>query len=81
MEYNDKYFAERVNKRAMIMWLIISIVLSVAYAIEILKGLKTVQYFIVMELICWVPFIAGLIMLKVKGWHFKRYQDIVGLGF
>lgn len=81
MEYNDKYFAKRANKRAMIMWLIISIVLSVAYAIEILKGLKTVQYFIVMELICWVPFIAGLIMLKVKGWHFKRYQDIVGLGF
>ncbi len=81
MEYNDKHFAERANKRAMTMWLIISIVLSVAYAIEILKGLKTVQYFLVMELICWVPFIAGLIVLKVKGWHFKFYQDIVGFGF
>ena len=81
MEYNDKHFAERANKRAMIMWLILSVVLSAAYAIEILKGLKTVQYYIIMELICWIPFIMGLVVLKVKGWHTKLYQDIVGFGF
>ncbi len=81
MEYNDKHFAEKANKRAMIMWLILSVVLSAAYAIEILKGLKTIQYYIIMELICWVPFIIGLLVLKVKGWHSKLYQDIVGFGF
>ncbi|MBP3543202.1 MAG: methyl-accepting chemotaxis protein, partial [Lachnospiraceae bacterium] len=56
-------------------------VLSAAYAIEIVKGLKTVQFFIIMELIAWVPFVIGLVVLKVKGWHTKLYQDIVGFGY
>lgn len=81
MEYNEKYFAKSANKKAMIMWLVVSLVLSAAYAIEIIKGLKTVQYFIIMELICWVPFIIGLIVLKVNGWHSKHYQNIVGIGY
>ena len=34
-----------------------------------------------MELICWVPFILGLVLLKIKGGHYKGYQDIVGVGF
>jgi len=79
MEYNEKYFAKSANKKAMGMWLAMGIILSAAYSIEIIKGLKTVQYFVLMELVCWVPFIAGLIYLKVKGWHGKYYQDFVGV--
>ena len=81
MEYNEKAFAKSANKKAMGMWLVMSVVLSAAYAVEIVKGLKTVQYFVIMELICWIPFIFGLIVLKVKGWHTKLYQDIVGFGY
>jgi len=81
MEYNEKYFAKSANKKAMGMWLAMGIILSAAYSIEIIKGLKTVQYFVLMELVCWVPFIAGLIYLKVKGWHGKYYQDFVGVGY
>jgi len=81
MEYNEKYFAKSANKKTMGMWLVMSIVLSVAYSIEIIKGLKSVQFYIIMELICWIPFIIGLIVLKVRGWHTKVYQDIVGFGY
>ncbi len=81
MEYNEKYFAKSANKKAMGMWLVLSIVLSAAYAIEIVKGLKTVQFYIVMELLCWCPFIAGLIVVKIKGWHTKFYQEVVGFGY
>lgn len=81
MEYNEKYFAKSANKKAMIMWLVVGMVISAAYAIEIVKGLQTPQFFIVMELICWVPFIIGLIVIKIKGWHTKYYQDIVGVGY
>lgn len=63
------------------MWLAMAIVLSIAYIFEIKKGLKTVEFYIIMELICWIPFIFGLIVLKIKGWHTKWYQDIVGLVF
>lgn len=81
MEYDAKYFAKSANKKAMGMWLAMMIILSAAYSIEIVKGLKTVQYFILMEMFAWIPFIIGLIVLKVKGWHTKYYQDIVGLGY
>ena len=81
MEYSEKYFATKANKKAMIMWMTMNIVLSVAYALEIVKGLKTVQYYISMELTCWVPFIIGLIILKVKGWDSKDYKYLVGFGY
>lgn len=81
MEYNEKYFAKSANKKAMGMWLAMSLVLSIAYVFEIKKGLKSIEFYIIMELITWVPFIFGLVVLTVKGWHTKLYQDIVGVGF
>ena len=81
MEYNEKVFARRANKKALGMWLVLSIILSAAYVLEVMKGQKTVQFFVIMELLCWGPFIIGLIVLKVKGMHTKLYMDIVGVGY
>jgi len=81
MEYNEKYFAKSANIKAMCMWFAMSLVLSIAYVFEIKKGLKSIGFFITMELICWVPFLIGLVVLMIKGWHTKLYQDIVGFGF
>ena len=81
MEHNENLFAYRANKRAMFMWLFMMIILSAAYVIEIIKGLKTVQYFILMEVCCWVPFIVGLIVLKMNGGHSKWYRDICAGGY
>ena len=44
MENNEKVFAKGANKKAMIMWLTMMLVLSAAYALEIVKGLKSVQF-------------------------------------
>ena len=81
MEYNKEYFGASANKKAMGMWLALGIILSGAYSLEIMKGLKTVQYFVIMELICWIPFIIGMIYLKIKGWHADKYCYIVGIGY
>jgi len=81
MEYNEKQFAKSANKKAMGMWLVLAIVLSAAYVLEIVKGAKTVSYFIWMEICCWGPFIAGLIVVKLKGWHNKWYRDICAGGY
>ena len=81
MEYNEKAFARRANRKAMLMWLVLSIVLSVAYVMEVVKGQKTVQFYVIMELLCWIPFVIGLIVLKIKGTHSKLYMDIVGTGY
>lgn len=81
MGYNEKAFAKSANKKAMGMWLVLSLVLSAAYLLEVMKGQKTVTFYIIMELLCWGPFIIGLIVLKVKGMHSKAYMDIVGIGY
>lgn len=81
MKYNEKEFATQANKKARMMWLIMSIVLSAAYVIEIVKGAKTVTYFVLMELCCWVPIIVGAIVLKVKGGYAKIYRDICAGGY
>lgn len=81
MEYNEKKFAASANKKAMIMWVILMIVLSIGYVIEVIKGMKSIPFLIGMELVSWGPFIVGLIVLKVKGWHTKIYQDIVCTGY
>ena len=81
MDYDEKKFAAQANKKTMGMWLAMLVVLSAAYAIEIAKGLKTPTYFIVMELIAWVPFIIGFVVVKVQGWHSELYHNIVGVGY
>ena len=65
MEYDEKKFAASANKKTMGMWLAMLLVLSVAYALEIKKGLKTPTYFLIMELIAWIPFIAGIVAVKI----------------
>ena len=81
MKYNEKEFAALANKKARTMWVTMSIVLSAAYALEIVKGAKSMSYFIIMELICWLPVIGGEILLRVKGQHSKRYRDVCAGGY
>ncbi len=81
MGYNEKEFAKKANKKTMIMWMVLMIVLSVGYIIEVVKGMKSVPFLIGMELVSWGPFIVGLIAIRIKGWHTKLYQDIACTGY
>lgn len=63
-EYNEKQFAAKANKNAMLMWLALSTILSLAYVVEVVKGLKSVEYFVIMGLICWVPVLLGFVLIK-----------------
>ncbi len=81
MEQNEKEFAKSANKKAMVMWLAMMAVLSICYVIEFMKGSKTLTYMILMQVIAWVPFAIGILVLKIKGWHTKLYQDIACTGY
>lgn len=81
MGYKEKEFSKEANKKTMIMWMVLMIVLSIAYVIEVVKGLKTVSFLVGMELVSWVPFVLGLVVIKLKGWHTKLYQDIACTGY
>ncbi len=81
MEYDEKYFAKSANKKAMYMWLLLCIVLTAAYAIEVIKGLRDISYYIVFLTICWIPFFLGLLVLKIKGWHTSIYKELIAFGY
>ena len=81
MEYNEEYFAKSANRKAMAIWLTLGIVLSAAYMIEIIKGLRTPGYYITFLAICWVPFVIGLATMKVKGAATALYKEIIVIGY
>ena len=81
MEYNEKYFAKSANKLAMIVWMVVGIVFSITFGIEVINKSRTVPYYIIFETVCWLPFIAGLLLLKIKGWTTPAYKHFVAIGY
>lgn len=81
MEQNEAYYAKSSNKKAMAIWIVIGIVLTVAYTIEVIKGGRTIPYYCVFLSFCWVPFIIGLIVLKVMGMGTWLYKYIIAIGY
>lgn len=81
MGYYEKEFAKKANKKAMIMWMILILVFSIVYIVEVAKGQKTLLFFVGMELVSWGPFVLGLMVIKLKGWQTKLYQDIACIGY
>lgn len=77
MNYDEEVFKKSANKKAMVMWLTLCLVLSGAYAIEIVKGLRTVSYYITFLMVCWIPFFVGLLVFKIKGMATPVYKYIV----
>lgn len=81
MEYNAEYFAKSANRKAMIIWMTLGIVLSGAYVLEVVKGLRNIGYYILFLAICWLPFILGLVVMKVKGVATPIYKWVVFIGY
>ena len=81
MEYNEQQFKKSANMKAMIMWLVINIVLTGAYLLELVKGARDIKYIIVFLIFCWGPFIAGGVVLRVRGMATRSYREIIAIGY
>lgn len=81
MVYNEQVFKKSANRKTMIIWLVICIILTAAYAIEVVKGLRTIPYFMVFIAFCWVPFFIGVTVLKIKGMDTGVYKHAVAIGY
>ena len=81
MNYDEKKFAAGANKKTMGMWFAMLVVLSLAYVGEMVKGLKSPMFYLGMELIAWVPFAIGLIVVKMRGWYSNAYRGIAAVGY
>lgn len=81
MNYDEKFFLRGANKKVMIMWLSLCVMLSVAYIPQVLNGAKTWLFYGGLMAFAWIPFLTGFVILKVRGWHTKLYKNFVGYGY
>ena len=81
MEYNEEYFAKSANRKAMGMWALAGVVLTIAYVLEFVKGERTIGYFSAFLAMCWLPFFLGLVVLKIKGAETPIYKDVIAFGY
>lgn len=81
MEYEESYFKKQANRSTFLMWTVLDVIFTVLYILEMLKGGRTPQYLAVFLSICWIPYLLGLIFLKVKGWSTESYCQFVSVGY
>lgn len=81
MEYKEEVFKKSTNRKTMLIWLTLCIILTAVYAVGIFRGLYTVGYFAVFATFCWLPFLIGFIVLKMKGMEYDGYKHVVSVGF
>ncbi len=81
MNYDESYFRKNANVKAMMMWVIIDVVLTVAYVIEWVKGKRTTPYLIVFLLICWIPVALSFVFMAVKGLENKWCKETIAIGY
>lgn len=81
MEYDEKVFKERANRKAAVVWLIVNILLSISTAAEMVRGQHTLQYAFIYYTMCWLPYLVGIVFLKVKGLASPYYKDVVATGY
>ena len=81
MQHDEKKFKALANKMALGIWIAILAILSVAYALEVVKGQKIVTFYIVFLAFAWVPVILDIIILKIRGMHTRVFQEIIAIGY
>ena len=81
MEYKEEVFKESTNRKTMLIWLTLCVILTAVFAVQMLRGLCPTGYFAAFAAFCWLPFFIGLIILKIKGMQNDVYKHIVAAGF
>lgn len=81
MEYNEETFKKSANRKAMAVWLLLCLFLSLVCVGEAMQGTYTVRYMITYLLICWIPFVIGAVVLRVQGMASLLYKFVVAAGY
>lgn len=81
MKYKEDEFKKKANQNTLLMWTILNVVLTVLYIIEMFKGGRTPQYLVIFLSICWIPYIAGLLILKFRSFSSPFFCEIVANGY
>ena len=77
MEYDEKLFKEKANRKTRMIWIIFAALLTANYGTDVANGLYSGSNYI----ICWIPIIAGEVLLHVKGFADERYKHDLAIGY
>ncbi len=80
-EYDANLFKAKANRRARNIWLVFSILLTANYGTDVTNGLYNPKFYVIFLLLCWIPFAAGQILMKVKGADSDLYRYDLSIGY
>lgn len=81
MGYNETFFKKSANRKAMMMWMLTSLILSLAYTLELVKGGRTPQYYTAFMIICWLPFFITIGIIAGKGLASNWVKESISVGY
>ena len=79
--YDQKYFDTKANKRAGSTWRALLFIVTVYYGIKMMSGDVTSSWFMLLCVIGWAEYLAGVILLKIKGKAAKEYKWLMGISY
>ena len=81
MDYEENVFKAKANIKARRIWLVFALLLSANYGTDVGNGVYPGSQYIIFLILCWVPFFAGEILLKVDGKTTDRYRFDLFIGY
>ena len=81
MDYNENEFKAKANIKARRSWLVFALLLSANYGTDVSQGGYPSTNFIIFLILCWVPFFAGDLLLRIRGKADDRYRYALVVGY
>ena len=81
MDYNENEFKAKANIKARRIWLVFALLLSANYGTDVSQGGYPSTNFIIFLILCWVPFFAGDLLLRIRGKADDRYRYALVVGY
>lgn len=81
MDYNENEFKAKANIKARRIWLVFALLLSANYGTDVSQGGYPFTNFIIFLILCWVPFFAGDLLLRIRGKADDRYRYALVVGY
>ena len=81
MGYDEKIFKAKANIKARRLWLVFALLLTANYGTDTANGSYSISNYIIFVILCWLPFVCGDILLKMKGKDNDRYRFAFVVGY
>lgn len=81
MDYNENQFKAKANIKTRRIWLVFALLLSANYGSDVSQGGYPSTNYIIFLILCWVPFFAGDLLLRIRGKADDRYRYALVIGY